>query len=99
MGHIKSAFTNDPLYRRAKDACLILLAVWAASSNFIDWKNVFKKDEPVPTVRTEAQARIWDRLNTNEKTLAVIQVKLEDLETGQNDIKQDVRELLRRRGP
>lgn len=95
---LRNALSNDPFYRRVKDASLVLLAFWAASSNFIDWKSIFKKNEPVPTVRTEAQARIWERLNASEQATAVIQVTLRNLENGQNDIKQDVRELLRQVG-
>lgn len=101
---LRSALSNDPVYRRIKDLLLGLLAIGSICAHYgfdpIDF--VKGRPEPIPTAHTETQQRIWQRLddaekrlNTNEQAIALIQASLSNLKSGQDDMRQDVRELLR----
>lgn len=72
---------------------LIIAAIAAVMSNS-DVKNFFKGDEKVPSIPSEARSRMWERINANDQAIAVIQVSLRSIEKGQDDMRQDVRELL-----
>lgn len=104
---IRTVFTSDPLYRRAKDAMLIVVAAIAAFSAIKDAPilSILQRSEKMPTMAADARSRIWDRLadqeaktKSNEQNIAVLQASIRNIETNQVDIKQDVRELLRQVG-
>lgn len=96
---LRSALSNDPMYRRVKDAMLLILAAIATLQGAgIPITNIFSKDEPMPLRENEARARLWDRVNSSEKSIALLELAIKNINENQSDIKQDVRELLRQVG-
>jgi len=80
---------------------LILVAAAATLQGIgVPISDIFGKKKESPAVQgpLESRGEMWRRISANEQNIAILQATMRNLENGQADIKQDVRELLRQVG-